>query len=59
MNKVIVARGDFISSIPLEYTHLFAAKICGVLAVMAVMDYLLTKYPNLVQGINLKIELDY
>ena len=56
---MIVARGNFVSSVSLEYTHPFATRICRVLVIMVVVNHLLTKYSNSAKGINLKIELDY
>ena len=47
VDNVIVARSNFVSSVPLKYTHPFTAEICRVLAIIVVVDYLLMKYPNL------------
>jgi len=55
---VIVAKGDFISSILLEYAYPFAAEIYGVLATMVMVNYLLTKYPNSAAKIRMKIGSD-
>ena len=53
-----MAKGDFISSVPIEYTHLFAAEIYRVLVIMIVMNHILMKYPNILLTLYLTIGLD-
>ena len=58
VDQVIIAKGDFISSVSKEYTHPFAAEICRVLAIIIVINYILTKYPTTLSTLYLKIGSD-
>ena len=36
--------GDFITSVPIEYSHPYTIELCGVISFMVFIDYLLSKY---------------
>ena len=54
-----VATGDFISTVSLEYSNVFAAELRGTLSILAAIDDVLSKYPSLLSVIIIKIGTDY
>ena len=59
VDQVIVAKGDFISSVLIEYAYPFTAEIYRVLAIIIVINHMLIKYPNILSTLYLTIRLDY
>ena len=58
VNEGVVAEGDFISSVLIEYAHPFAVKICGALTIIIIIDYVLIRFPNIILEMDITISLD-
>ena len=53
-----IATRDFISTVSPEYSNAFAAELCGILLILAVIDHVLSKYTSLSLVIIIKIGTD-
>jgi len=58
VNEEVVAEGDFILLVPIEYTYPFIVEICRSLIIMIIIDYVLIRFPNTILEIDITIGLD-
>ena len=59
MKGKVIAFRDFISLVPIEYSHPVAAETCGVLDVMITEDCIFVKHSSYSTSIAIKVGSDF
>ena len=57
-DNIILANGEFITTVAEEYRHSFAAEICSMLSFLVIIDNILYKYLNTGGKVSIVVESD-